>query len=112
MALTRFGPEASAARNGSSADDDPESEIAAFQLAISEASDPVPDLLPQVETHPGDARHLPLDDDTIDLIATSPPYWKKRDYGLKDQIGQEPTAQAYTDCIIDCLREWRRVLRP
>ena len=29
----------------------------------------------------GDARQLPVEDESIDMIATSPPYWGKRDYG-------------------------------
>lgn len=60
----------------------------------------------------GDAREIPLPDATVDLVVTSPPYWKKRDYGIAGQIGQESTADAYVEAILGCLREWRRVLRP
>ncbi|HWT92536.1 MAG TPA: site-specific DNA-methyltransferase [Solirubrobacteraceae bacterium] len=60
----------------------------------------------------GDARDIPLEDNSVDLVTTSPPYWKKRDYGVADQIGQEATPAEYTASMIDCLREWRRVLRP
>jgi DNA modification methylase len=59
-----------------------------------------------------DARRMPLPDSSVDLVVTSPPYWQKRDYGVEGQIGQESTASAYTEAMIDCLREWRRVLRP
>lgn len=59
----------------------------------------------------GDARSIPIEDDCVDLVTTSPPYWKKRDYGVEGQIGQEPTYQAYVDAMVECLREWRRVLR-
>jgi hypothetical protein len=48
----------------------------------------------------------------VDLVVTSPPYWKKRDYGLADQIGQEQTAQEYVAALLSALTEWRRVLRP
>lgn len=68
--------------------------------------------VPTLERHVGDARALPLDHDSCDLIATSPPYWQKRDYGHPDQLGQEATAAEYTQALVDCLREWRRVLRP
>jgi DNA modification methylase len=60
----------------------------------------------------GDARDLPLQDASVDLVVTSPPYWQKRDYGVAGQIGQEGTPGKYVDAMIDCLREWRRVLRP
>ena len=60
----------------------------------------------------GDARELPIGDASVDLIATSPPYWQKRDYGIASQIGQESTPKGDVDAMIECLREWRRVLRP
>ena len=63
--------------------------------------------------HKGDARHLPfLPDNHVDLVVTSPPYWRKRDYGFEGQIGQEKTADEYVTAIIDAMSEWRRVLRP
>ncbi|MBU8857412.1 MULTISPECIES: site-specific DNA-methyltransferase [unclassified Micromonospora] len=48
----------------------------------------------------------------MDLVVTSPPYWKKRDYGHPDQIGLEDTPQEFVASMLDCLREWRRLLRP
>lgn len=60
----------------------------------------------------GDARRIPIPEDSVDLVVTSPPYWRKRDYGHVDQIGQEPTPAEYVDAIMECLKEWRRVLRP
>ena len=49
---------------------------------------------------------------SVDLVVTSPPYWKKRDYGFKEQIGQESTPEKYVDHILSALKSWRRVLRP
>lgn len=81
--------------------------------SISQLADWDNDLLePSVSFTPGDARATGLPDNSVDLIVTSPPYWNKRDYGHTNQIGLEPTADAYVESIMDCLEEWRRVLRP
>jgi DNA methylase len=60
----------------------------------------------------GDARRTGLEARSVDLVVTSPPYWRKRDYGVEGQIGQEATPSEYVGAMVDCLREWRRVLRP
>lgn len=61
----------------------------------------------------GDARRLFfLPDNHVDLVVTSPPYWRKRDYGFEGQIGQEKTSEEYVAAIIAAMAEWRRVLRP
>lgn len=60
----------------------------------------------------GDARDTKLEDQSVDLIVTSPPYWQKRDYGHDDQIGLESTPEGYVAAIMECLAEWKRVLRP
>jgi DNA modification methylase len=67
---------------------------------------------PSMEVIQGDARETHLEDSTVDLVITSPPYWQKRDYDHPDQIGQEPTPDAYVKSLMDCLDEWMRVLRP
>jgi site-specific DNA-methyltransferase (cytosine-N4-specific) len=64
-----------------------------------------------------DARQLPLPDASVDLIVTSPPYWGQRSYAdggehYAAQIGDEPSAADYIDALIDCTREWVRVLKP
>jgi len=60
----------------------------------------------------GDARKLDLPDQGVHMIVTSVPYWGLRAY-LDDpqEIGREPTLQAWLDNLVDCAREWRRVLR-
>ncbi len=65
----------------------------------------------------GDARALPLPDASVDLIVTSPPYWSLRDYrdgdaSLSGQIGAESTPGEYIDNLLECTREWMRVLKP
>lgn len=65
----------------------------------------------------GDARRLPLPDESVDLICTSPPYFALRDYrdgdaSLAGQIGSEPTPAAYIAALVECTREWVRVLKP
>lgn len=64
-----------------------------------------------VETHQGDARRLPLEDSTVDLVVTSPPYWRHRDYNCKKQIGQESTVRRYLSSMSKVMHEWKRVLR-
>ena len=64
-----------------------------------------------------DARSLPLPDESVDLIVTSPPYWSLRDYrdgdgSLAGQIGAEPTPAEYVAALLECTREWMRVLKP
>lgn len=65
----------------------------------------------------GDARALPLPDASVDLVVTSPPYWNLRDYRdggapLAGQIGSEETPQQWLEVLLDCTREWMRVLKP
>ncbi|MDU6012109.1 MAG: DNA methyltransferase [Slackia sp.] len=57
------------------------------------------------------ADSLPLEDQSVDLIVTSPPYWNKRDYGFDGQIGCEKTPELYVESLRRCLVEWKRVLR-
>lgn len=67
------------------------------------------------KTYKGDARHLkeiPGFDHQVDLVVTSPPYWRKRDYGFEGQIGQEDTPEEYVHNIVSAMDEWGRVLRP
>src|SRR5438094_7024499 len=59
----------------------------------------------------GDARLLPLTDNCVDCVVTSPPYFGLRDYGTSTQIGLEDTPDRYIDAMCLALREIRRVLK-
>jgi DNA modification methylase len=58
------------------------------------------------------AHHIPLAAETVQCCITSPPYWGLRDYGVKRQIGNEATPEAYTENIVAVCREIWRVLKP
>lgn len=65
----------------------------------------------------GDAAHLPLPDNSVDLIVTSPPYFGLRSYTdggehYAGQIGAEPTPQEFLEALWTCTAEWMRVLKP
>ncbi|WP_433687631.1 DNA-methyltransferase [Micromonospora carbonacea] len=82
-------------------------------VSVTQLEDWERDLVdPQLTFTPGDARKTGLPKKSVDLIVTSPPYWNKRDYGHADQIGQEATPEAYVHAMLECLEEWKRVLRP
>ena len=67
--------------------------------------------LPKI--YQGDARNLSfIEEASVDVIVTSPPYWKKRDYGYLNQIGQETTPKEYVQEIIKAMFGWKRLLRP
>lgn len=51
-----------------------------------------------------------LPDNCINACITSPPYFHARDYGIDEQIGREPTVQAYVEALVGVFRELRRVL--
>jgi site-specific DNA-methyltransferase (cytosine-N4-specific) len=65
----------------------------------------------------GDARALPLADESVDLVVTSPPYWALRVYqdggrAYDGQIGAEPSPVEYVAALLDVVRECVRVLKP
>src|SRR6185437_15973149 len=65
----------------------------------------------------GDARRLPLPDASVDLIVTSPPYFGLRSYTdggahYDGQIGSEATPAEWVAALVECTREWVRVLKP
>lgn len=52
-----------------------------------------------------------LEDESVHMIWTSPPYYGLRDYGDEGQIGLEPTPQEYVEVLVRVFREAKRVLR-
>jgi site-specific DNA-methyltransferase (cytosine-N4-specific) len=62
--------------------------------------------------HIGDCRNIlpTLAPGSFRTCVTSPPYWGLRDYGHHDQIGLEPTPEAYVETMVAVFRAVRRVL--
>lgn len=64
-----------------------------------------------------DARHLPLADDSVDLVVTSPPYFALRSYTdngehYDGQIGAEATPDEFVTSLLEVTAECVRVLKP
>ena len=60
-----------------------------------------------------DAKQLPIPDNSVDCVVTSPPYWGLRDYGLDEQgLGLEPTPEEFCANMVEVFREVWRVLKP
>src|SRR5262245_1527649 len=66
-----------------------------------------------VRTLIGDVRDKlrELADESVHCVVTSPPYWGLRDYGVKGQLGLEPTLAEHVATMADIFDEVRRVLR-
>jgi DNA modification methylase len=63
------------------------------------------------------SRSLPLADDSVDLVVTSPPYFALRSYQdggehYAGQIGDEPTPAEFVASLLEVTRECVRVLKP
>lgn len=59
-----------------------------------------------------DARNLPIANESVQCVVTSPPYWGLRDYGHEGQIGLETTPGEYVALMVNVFREVWRVLKP
>lgn len=60
----------------------------------------------------GDSRKMKeVDDESVDLIITSPPYWHIKDYGKPNQIGYGQTLHEYLKDLYYVWNECYRVLR-
>lgn len=80
--------------------------------------DNLPSVQPQLkdlEVLPGNAQHLEelvayFPPQGFDVIVTSPPYWKRRDYNHPDQLGQEKTPEEFVETLADTVASWGRWL--
>tara|TARA_R100001510_G_C7619968_1_gene181105 strand:- start:230 stop:1159 length:930 start_codon:yes stop_codon:yes gene_type:complete len=52
-----------------------------------------------------------LDNNSIDCVVTSPPYWGLRDYGVPGQLGLEPTYQEHIQNIVKLFRVMKPKLK-
>lgn len=52
-----------------------------------------------------------LEDESVNCVVTSPPYWGLRDYGVDGQIGLEDTPEAFAGRLASVFRDVRRVLK-
>lgn len=57
------------------------------------------------------ALHIPLADNTVQCVITSPPYYGLRDYGICGQLGLELTPALYVANLVSVFREVWRVLK-
>lgn len=53
-----------------------------------------------------------LPEESVDCVATSPPYYWQRDYGVEGQIGMEKNVQGFVDNIVEVFEGVRHVLAP
>ena len=53
-----------------------------------------------------------LPDGSVDTVITSPPYYQLRDYGVRGQLGLEPTVAGWVDETRIALNGLARVLKP
>lgn len=58
------------------------------------------------------ALSIPLPDESVHCVVTSPPYWGLRCYGVDGQLGLEDTPEEYVARMVEVFREVRRVMRP
>ena len=60
-----------------------------------------------------DARHMAeLDDASVHLVVTSPPYWQLKDYGVEGQIGYHDSYEEYIAGLNEVWSECNRGLHP
>ena len=52
-----------------------------------------------------------LNDESVQCVVTSPPYWGLRDYRQDEQLGLEKTPEKYVENMVKVFREVKRVLK-
>lgn len=55
---------------------------------------------------------IELQDNSVDLVVTSPPYWHIKDYGVEGQIGYGQSLHEYLKSLYIVWKECFRVLKP
>lgn len=61
----------------------------------------------------GDSRNMiEIQENSIDLVVTSPPYWHIKDYHIKNQIGYGQSLHEYLKSLYLVWKECYRVLKP
>lgn len=89
--------------------------MTAEQIPLGGDTGPLAEPMPEIIK--ADARDLPIPDNSVDLIVTSPPYFGLRSYTdngrhYETQIGAEATPDEFLDALLDVTRECMRVLKP
>lgn len=93
--------------------------------AVAVLADGVPKV--RGEAYQADATDLPIEDESIDLIVTSPPYFNKQTYAwdnwlrlwllgydyrdVKQKLFQSGSQEKFKNFMLACLKEMHRVLR-
>jgi DNA modification methylase len=93
--------------------DRPESESNDLRLNVEHAD--ACHILPSDAGEDAETAHstrISLESETVDLIITSPPYWQKRDYEVKGQLGHEDDPEDYIKALLSAMDRWRAFLRP
>lgn len=69
---------------------------------------------PHIILYQGDAAKVlsTLEEQSVDCIVTSPPYYGQRDYGIDGQIGLEEHPQTYINRLVAVFHEAKRILKP
>jgi DNA modification methylase len=65
-----------------------------------------------IELVQADSLQIPLADNSVHCVVTSPPYWGLRDYGIANQLGLEKMPEEYVAKMVEVFREVKRVLHP